>query len=42
MGETGPLERTAAIIPWVQEVTTDKLKQQENVEDEKQSPGLQK
>lgn len=42
MGETGPLERTAAITPWVQEVTTDKLKQQENVEDEKQSPGLQK
>lgn len=42
MGETGALERIAAITTWVQEVTTDTLKQQENTEDEKKSPGLQK
>lgn len=42
MKETGPLEKIAAITLWVQEVTTDVLKPQENAEDEKPSPGLQK
>lgn len=42
MGETGPLERMAAITPWVPEVITDTSKQQENAEDEKKSPRLQK
>lgn len=41
MGDTGPLERTASITLRVQEITTDTLKQ-ENAEDEKQSPRLQK